>query len=144
MSKNTIFDIKLKNNRFLRKCSPEKDTINYFSKQNNYLSNNNNSLNSTEIYMFPHFIQLFKNKFEENKKNILYRKKSIILEENRYKISSFYNFIFILFIMYIKVLNAYQEINITITRTGSQITILSSNYMGIKPNQILINGIFQN
>ena len=58
-----------------------------------------------------------------------------------YKASSFYHFIIIIFIVNIKVVNAYQEINITINGSGTQQII----YTDIdKPDEILINGILQN
>ena len=78
------------------------------------------------------------------KNNNTYIKRIISINKYKHKIPLFYNFIIILFIIYIKVFNAYQEIKIIINGTDTQQILNNEYFNGGEPNQILINGILQN
>ena len=140
---NTKTNNKLYNNKYFKQYYSKNNSIN--CHLNNEYFNNKKDLNLYGEY----FISKSLLAYIINLKNIL----CIIIikllngislfNKNLYKRTLFFSFTLFLFISNIKILNAYQEINITINGTGRQ-QIVDKDYFDNKPNEILINGILQN
>ena len=128
------------NNIFIQKIYLN-DNIIYDS-----FSLNNEYINNKTSFCFEIKFKLFLNEINYMKglKNffvIILNK--ILYYINRYIKKLFYSFTFFIFLINLKEIRAYQEINITINGTGEQ-QILGENFdWDEMPNKIFVNGLLQ-
>ena len=125
------------NDKFIPKYYSKNNKIDYSSKVNIKYKKDYSNFNKKYFILLLNGINYIK-----RPKNIIVKQ---IMNKNKYKKSLFYYFSLFIFIINIKILYAYQEINITINGTGKQQIVFNNvTYYNYKPNKILINGNLQN